>query len=106
MPDNDVIDHLINFKIESGGTDRCLDEDEHEVGIASTDKFSDMIMSIKMTVESMDMRISRLELDVDSLKEDKTKERPRNSASMPNPDGRRHAKSPHVHAQEAAEVRD
>ncbi|KAL9122246.1 MAG: hypothetical protein Q9187_001198 [Circinaria calcarea] len=97
MSDKDVIDGLVNFEIQSDVTNDDRYQDDGEVGISSSDKFTELleaVMSIKITVEGFDKRLTKLEFTVESLKKDRNKDRPRQTAMMPNLDAMRHSASP------------
>ena len=97
MPDSDVIDGLVCFSLES------IDEAQYESGDENVGRYGnsdtiaelkETIMSMKMTIESQDKRMSQLELELERLKMDAPKDRPKTVATMPLPYAMKHTASP------------
>ncbi|KAK0248376.1 hypothetical protein LTS09_016494 [Friedmanniomyces endolithicus] len=96
MSDTKSIDDLIGLKLEDNDSDVTVDE-RGEVQLEHKDKdteMTEMMRSMKMTMESMAKRINKLEVDVKIAKLASHVSKPKDMFSMPNPDAHRHTASP------------
>ncbi|KAK0332625.1 hypothetical protein LTR02_017951 [Friedmanniomyces endolithicus] len=97
MSDTKSIDDLIGLKLEDNDSDVTVDEERGEVQLEHKDKdteMTEMMRSMKMTMESMAKRINKLEVDVKIAKLASHVSKPKDMFSMPNPDAHRHTASP------------
>ncbi len=97
MSNDGLIDDIIGLRVTSNGTIDGDDDQDDDVLLTNDDVISELreaIMSMKMTIETQDKRIAKLELEVDALRSNEMAERPRATASMPLPYAMKHTSSP------------
>lgn len=97
MTDNDMIGDIIGVRLTTGGSMDGDSDYEHQSGIGNDDDVADLkniIMSMQVTIDTLDKRIAALELDNERMKMNESYERPITRATMPQPFAMKHTTSP------------